>query len=70
MANYTGDTRTSRLAARAFHHVLEQKQTNFHPVVVWLDGIMATARVGSEQHLAQLERIAQDGDLVFKGYKY
>ena len=70
MANYTGDTRPSRLAGRAFHRVLRQKQTKFQVVVVWLEEMMVQSQVGSQHQLERLEQIAEDGDAIFRGYKY
>ena len=59
-----------RLAGRAFRCVLGQKQTKYRAVVAWLDGSMAGAGLGGGRELERLERIAQKGDEVFRGYQY
>lgn len=59
-----------RLAGRAFGHVLGQKQTAYRAVVVWLDGLMAGVNVGSRREVERLERIAREGDAIFRGYHF
>ena len=68
MANEHDDT--SRLASKAFRRVLGRKQSGYHGVLAWLDGAIVNAMPGNARAVLKLQRIAQQGDQVFAGYRY
>ena len=60
----------SRLASKAFRHVLSRKQTGHREVIQWLDGAILAAKVNTEKQISRLEQVVQQGDEVFSGYRY
>lgn len=64
MADHISD---DRLAAKAFRHVLGRKQTNYQEVIAWLD--VALEQVAPLKP-SRLNRIAKQGEAVFRGYKF
>lgn len=59
-----------RLAAKAFQHILRRKQSKYGEVLLWLEGVMESSVAGSRREVVKLERIAKNGEGVFRGYKY
>lgn len=39
-------------------------------MIAWLDEVMVGAKVGRRGEGERLERIAQEGDSIFQGYKF
>lgn len=59
-----------RLAAKAFRHILSRKQSNFIPVLKWLDYVVKKSAPPCGKELVKLERIVKEGEAVYCGYKY
>ena len=61
---------TPRLATKAFQRVLTRKQTRHGDVLDWLDRGVGEGMSLSKRELSRLERVVDEGDRVFEGYRY
>lgn len=59
-----------RLAATAFQHILRRKQSNYVPVLKWLDCVIKKSTPPCGKELVKLGRIVKEGEAVYCGYKY
>lgn len=59
-----------RLAAKAFRHILSRKQSNYIPVLKWLDYVVKQSAPPCGKELVKLGRIVKEGEAVYCGYKY
>lgn len=59
-----------RLANSAFRSVLGRKQSNYGPVITWLDRGIQDSTLGNAKEMARLKRIAKQGDVVFRDYRF
>lgn len=59
-----------RLAAKAFQHVLSRKQSNYVPVLTWLENVAKKSAPPFGKELVTLGRIVKEGEAVYCGYKY
>lgn len=69
MADYMNDD-GRRLAAKAFSTVLGKKQSQYGPVLEWLDVAIQTAAPTIGKESFKMRRIVKEGEAVFRGYKY
>jgi len=59
-----------RLAAQAFRSILSKKQTAFLGVIDWLNTTLADAVPFKEKEALKLAKAVQQGNIVFRNYRY
>lgn len=59
-----------RLAAKAFHNVLSKKQSNYRPVILWLDDAIRRTKPDDSKEMWRLNRVVKEGNAVFLDYKF
>jgi telomerase reverse transcriptase len=63
-------TQVTWLAAAAFHHVMEKKQTGYKKVLHWVQETMERCQAGMKMNTGQLTELRDQGDRVFQRYRY
>ncbi len=59
-----------RLATTAFRNVLGRKQSKYGEVIAWLDVAIGESAPTNGKEACRLNRIARQGEAVFRGYKF
>lgn len=59
-----------RLATTAFRNVLGRKQSKYREVIAWLDAAIGQSAPKTGKEACWLNRIAKQGEAVYRGYKY
>lgn len=54
----------------AFRSILGRKQSKYHEVIAWLDVAIENSAPKNRTEASRLNRIAKQGEVVFRGYKY
>lgn len=58
------------LAAAAFIHVMQKKQTGYTRVLSWVEGMMNRCQAGMKMDRRQLQELRDVGDRAFQRYEY
>ena len=54
----------------AFSRTLRTKQSVYGPILAWLAGVLESCKPIDAVEAERLQRVARQGDRVFRGYKF
>ena len=59
-----------RLATTAFRTILGKKQSRYGEVLAWLDVAIGQSAARNRKEAYRLNRVAKQGEIAFRGYKF